>query len=246
MKVYVINLEVAGERLAFMTKQLGEAGVAFERFPAVDGRALSEEELRRVSAPLLQRLFMGRKLLKGEIGCALSHKRIWEKIVEEGEELACILEDDVTVLPGLAKQLAFIEEKLDKRENAVCVLWAGERGGETRLCPYEEPYYTWGYVVTRRAAEFLLASLTPIAVPCDNWNTWRTLGLKTLACLPRSVEHLNQAAFGSMIDGVRLPGKCSRRFWRLLGIPVRILWLWGKRRKMRKRGGAFGEARRVK
>jgi len=223
MKVYVINLESAHERLAFMTKQLGEAGVAFERFPAVDGRALSEEELRQLGAPLLQRLFMGRKLLSGEIGCALSHMRIWEKIIKEGDELACILEDDVTLLEGFTKQLAFVEKTLDVRENAVCVLWAGEQGGESRC----------GYVITRRAAEFLLACLTPIVMPCDNWCTWRTFGLKTLACSPRSIEHLNQGSFGSMLDGIRLPGKLSRRFWRLLGLPVRILWLWGKKRKLR-------------
>ncbi len=233
MKVYVINLEAAHERLAFMTKQLGEAGVAFERFPAVVGSALSEEELRRLGAPLLQRLFMGRKLLSGEIGCALSHMRIWEKIIKEGHELACILEDDVTLLEGFTKQLAFIEKTLDVRENVVCVLWAGEQGGESRLCPYEEPYYACGYVITRRAAEFLLACLTPIVMPCDNWCTWRTFGLKTLACSPRSIEHLNQGSFGSMLDGIRLPGKVSRRFWRLLGLPVRMLWLWGKKRKLR-------------
>jgi len=217
-----------------MTKQLGEAGVNFERFPAVVGSALSSEELRRCGAPLLQRLFMGRALYKGEMGCALSHMRIWKKVVEEGQELACILEDDVTVLAGLAKQLAFIEEKLDVRENVVCMLSAGEQDGESRLCPYDGRDNMCGYIVTQRSARFLLACLTPIVLPCDNWVAWRTFGLKTVECLPRSIAHWNRTTFGSMNDGVKSSGRILRRVWRLLGIPVRTLWMRGKRRKMRK------------
>ena len=65
-----------------MQEQLDKLGLEFEFFTAVDGRMLVGDELKNYSKK--QSLKMtGRELSLGEIGCYLSHVKIWEEMIEE-------------------------------------------------------------------------------------------------------------------------------------------------------------------
>ena len=66
-------------------------GVYGAKVPAQEREQLvdDEESLR------LRRM----KLTAGELGCTLSHLSIYRKIIEEGCELALVLEDDMVFLP---------------------------------------------------------------------------------------------------------------------------------------------------
>ncbi len=96
MKTYVINLARAVERRVYMEQQLQRLGIDYEIFPAVDGQELSEEDLQQYSSKDSKKL-NGRELSKNEIGCALSHLRIYEKLISSGEENVLILEDDINI-----------------------------------------------------------------------------------------------------------------------------------------------------
>jgi len=65
----------------------------FEFVDAVDGRALTNDQLSKYSSEASIRA-CGRELSPGEIGCALSHLGIYHKIVDDGFEEAVIFEDD--------------------------------------------------------------------------------------------------------------------------------------------------------
>jgi GR25 family glycosyltransferase involved in LPS biosynthesis len=91
MKFYVISLQRTPERLEAFYRVNGNRD-RIEHFPAVDGRtldrrALVEQEL--IESELAQ-------YTDGAIGCALSHKRLWELAVETGEPVT-ILEDDAVL-----------------------------------------------------------------------------------------------------------------------------------------------------
>ena len=43
MKVFLVNLDKRPDRLAFVSKQLDELGIPFERFAAIDGSKLTIE-----------------------------------------------------------------------------------------------------------------------------------------------------------------------------------------------------------
>jgi glycosyl transferase family 25 len=101
--VFVINLDRAPHRMAEMHERLNALGIAYERFAAVDGSTITDEDIGRI-APA--KTWMGRRRpTKGEIGCFLSHRELLKKIEAEGYELACILEDDVELSRDFASFL---------------------------------------------------------------------------------------------------------------------------------------------
>src|SRR5690606_15402798 len=93
LQVYLINLDRATERLAHMQQAFNAAGIAFTRISAVDGRTLSEEDLKRFQTA---EGYWG-WLTPGEIGCFLSHRLCWQTILDGNDNYAAIFEDDVLV-----------------------------------------------------------------------------------------------------------------------------------------------------
>ncbi len=102
--VWVLNLQRDHERRAFMQEQLNVLNVTYEIIAGVDGKTLSKQDLSHYSQQAAI-YSCGRRLGFGEIGCALSHARIWERIVKEGIEEVLVLEDDVEINPLLFKIL---------------------------------------------------------------------------------------------------------------------------------------------
>lgn len=109
---FVINLDKDKERMFFMHNQLTKLGIEYRRQPAILGKeyqpTLSEydKELAINKG--------GHKMLLGEVGCALSHAKVLEKIVQEKISYALILEDDV-VLPDNFKEI--IEREIGRNKN---------------------------------------------------------------------------------------------------------------------------------
>ena len=103
LKFYVINLKSQSERRERMAKLLDAQGVDYEFFEGVNGRALTEEQKALFADEDKNILEMtgGRKLLvedklsPSEKGCALSHLKLYQKILDDGVQRAVILEDDL-------------------------------------------------------------------------------------------------------------------------------------------------------
>ena len=108
--VWLLSLERSRDRREFMVKQLQALNLQFEIVPAVDGKCLDSEDLKHYSAPEAIKAIQ-REMKPGEIGCALSHARMWERIVAENIEEVLILEDDVMIK----------SELLDVLEAARCI-----------------------------------------------------------------------------------------------------------------------------
>lgn len=105
LKTFLINLERRPDRLMFVKQQLENLNIAFERVNAVDGNCLTDEQ----KAFFNQKRFAlecKRKAVNGEIGCALSHQTVWQRMVDENIPYALILEDDVQLKPELVSLLA--------------------------------------------------------------------------------------------------------------------------------------------
>ena len=122
MKVFLINLDVDKKRLAVADAQLRQLGVEYERIPAVYGKALSEAERRVAVNRFRWWCAIGRPILPGEIGCALSHYHIYRRLIDESIPYACILEDDVVLEREFKDQLAFVESRLSPKDPDVILL----------------------------------------------------------------------------------------------------------------------------
>ncbi|WHP07362.1 glycosyltransferase family 25 protein [Acinetobacter corruptisaponis] len=104
MKVFLVNLDKRPDRLAFVSKQLDELGIPFERFAAIDGSKLTMETQTLFDVPKFI-LEQKKKPSVGEVGCAMSHRAIWQKILDEQLDYALILEDDIQIDFALKKLL---------------------------------------------------------------------------------------------------------------------------------------------
>ena len=99
MLALVINLNRSNDRLKRISARLNELNVNFERVEAFDGFTLSDDEYNRLTYPYNHpcRVRFTRELTKGEVGCFISHRKCWEKLVESNENYAVILEDDLYI-----------------------------------------------------------------------------------------------------------------------------------------------------
>lgn len=100
MKIYVINLKRRSDKKEKMLKQFKDLSINnFEFIEAVDGNDLTKNEFLQVIDYKKMEL-ISRKLTNAEIGCALSHKIVYEKIINGPEYRSIILEDDVILEKG--------------------------------------------------------------------------------------------------------------------------------------------------
>ena len=101
-KSFVINLEGDTERRGHMEKQLDKIELKAEFVPAINGRALSEADRRAYDRKKTLRVY-GVEMMDTEIGCYLSHYRLYERIVRENISVALIMEDDIEISPDLPR-----------------------------------------------------------------------------------------------------------------------------------------------
>ncbi len=96
LKVFVINLARSEGRRNSMESQLQKLGVPFEFITAIDGQRLTAQDLMKYSRTESVRIH-GRELSPGEIGCALSHLNIYERMLQFNHHECLILEDDINI-----------------------------------------------------------------------------------------------------------------------------------------------------
>ncbi len=99
--IYVISLERSVARREKIERQLKAFNMPFVIHSAVDGRELDLSQIadRMDDQHIWER---GVELQAGEIGCFLSHEKLWQKIVAEKIPYAMILEDDAILSDDFA------------------------------------------------------------------------------------------------------------------------------------------------
>lgn len=105
MKTYLINLDRSTDRLAVMKERLAAIGVTAERVSGVEGSKLNMNSVD-VAVPNAS---YPRLLTPGEIGCFLSHRKCWERLVDSGDDWALILEDDCIFHPTSSRYLTSVD-----------------------------------------------------------------------------------------------------------------------------------------
>ena len=107
MEIIVLNLDSSTERMETMNKQFNNLSLPYTRFSAVNGKALSVEELEKFSSVFCNKALCNR----GMIGCAISHMQIIRNFVANPNlDFICVMEDDITLSPDLPTFLNDIPE----------------------------------------------------------------------------------------------------------------------------------------
>ena len=179
MSVYceMINLERDSDRLSLMREELARAGLSAHVFPAYDfskDDPATMERLCRKEGPW-------GVFHKQDMACTISHAAVWERFLASDAEFALVLEDDVFISPELGAWLADMSwwpadadlvkiERWRSRNNALRVLLDSKSTrvlGRRLSRLYSRHVGAAGYILTRRAAELLLAE-KPFDITVDN------------------------------------------------------------------------------
>jgi glycosyl transferase family 25 len=174
LRVVLINLDRSVERRQTMERRLEEIGLAYVRLPAVDGQARWAEILPQVDVQAFQRN-VGRDILRGEVGCYLSHLQAWQQLLESQDDTLLVLEDDVVFGDDFigALELALAHRgqwdllKLNKIRAKQPVRQCGL--GRYALNAYIGTATGMGaYLIQRHAVQHLLPAMLPIRRPIDH------------------------------------------------------------------------------
>jgi glycosyl transferase family 25 len=108
--VFVINLDSSPERYQHAEQQLLALGITPQRYAAVYGKDLTPEQVDACYDKAANLRDFRRSLSAGELGCYLSHRGIWQKMVDEQIPLAIVLEDDIDIDPRLPAAIATLSK----------------------------------------------------------------------------------------------------------------------------------------
>lgn len=95
--IFIVNLKQSTDRRQWIANQCHNLNLHPTFIEAVDGRSLSADERNRHCNKEKAQAYMNRQLTPSEIGCALSHKKIWQHLIEHNIPQALILEDDAVL-----------------------------------------------------------------------------------------------------------------------------------------------------
>ena len=175
--IWVINLPRSEQRRDAISAHLRALGLASEIVPAVDGHTLSNHDLAEVYSASSALTHIGRALAPSEIGCALSHLRLYRRMVTENIDRAVILEDDAVVGEGVLEVLSRLAhapadcELLLLYHDGVISRWHRQAlSTRYRIGAFTRPVFgALAYVIRQSAARKILARAYPICVPADHW-----------------------------------------------------------------------------
>ncbi|MBA3239380.1 MAG: glycosyltransferase family 25 protein [Parachlamydiaceae bacterium] len=111
--IYVVNLDRRPEKWKRMQRLFKEAGINGNRFSAIDGLKISDEIQTELAGNYPVRM------LRGEVGCLLSHVSVMKDAYDRGFDLIWVFEDDVEfiedphVMTPIIKALSSIDPNWD-------------------------------------------------------------------------------------------------------------------------------------
>ncbi|MGL4734958.1 MAG: glycosyltransferase family 25 protein [Enterovibrio sp.] len=180
LPVFVISLTRSTDRRAMVERQMSHLGINFEFFDAVDGKALPPDCLAKVDFNLAKET-CGHDLSLGEVGCAMSHIKLYELMVEKNIPRCVILEDDIYAHMHFK---ALVTQINDKSSADIVFLHHGKAKRfpictslreRYRLAKYLRPSQssqrtiisTSGYILSLTGAHKLLKVAYPVRMPAD-------------------------------------------------------------------------------
>jgi glycosyl transferase family 25 len=183
MEIFVITLRGSEKRQRSIASQLHALNISFEFFEGVDGRNMSSDEILKHYDTRKANKYLERDLIKGEIGCALSHKYIYEKMITDNIQRAIVLEDDIIIDDNFSTVICLLDKlaidnyivKLDSVEKQT-VPWHKIRLNDTYCIehPLSSVAYTWGYYIDIFAAKKMLTVLDKVFLEADNWTYFKS------------------------------------------------------------------------
>ena len=203
MKSVVINLKSREDRRNLFSENNKQYLDDIRVSEAVNGAELTHAKLLEMGFdtnknwrdPILKRV-----LTRGEIGCFISHYKLWE-MVAAGNEPVAIFEDDVT----LHKPLSSVEHLLGDHEFLYLTYSEVTKKGRTAVGDHLwrpcYPYWLAAYILTPSAARKLIATnIRHSIIPCDEYVPQMTDRLDIVALKDPICSQAKREELGTNIE----------------------------------------------
>lgn len=172
--IWVINLDSNTDRLENIKNNFKLLDIKFKRFSAIYGKTLPKDTLEKKTNKICRNFLC----TYGLVGCALSHKYLWEQLSnDDTTDKYLILEDDVILTKKSIQIIKKIEEKIDQYNIDYLNLYCANIGCQQTKVEFEideykfgKPYFpltTSGYIITKKCAKKLLEYMEKITYHID-------------------------------------------------------------------------------
>lgn len=190
--IFIINLKKDVKKKQHIKRLFNKYNLNFEIIDAINGKSLKEGDISNFYSKEISIQEFGRELAKGELGCALSHKKIYKKMVDENIKTAVICEDDI-IFDEYFVEFLNLNKKLEylivKKNLEILLLGHYSFSKEAVMIepnysiynkqhmynnyyvkiPCEKSYGTHAYFLTLNGAKKLLDQLHQIVYPIDHY-----------------------------------------------------------------------------
>lgn len=192
--VWVINLDSSKGRWDTMKQETAILSpIPVNRWPGVNGRALTEEDMEREKIPYFIRpsfaLEERQERRKGEIGCYLAHKRLLEHLATlkvDGKAGHLILEDDVRIDSDILEAWKKVSKTLNPNWDIFFFginnpTFEGDKGDIMKVKKIQS---THAYMVKHESLPKILDMLKIMYDPVDEMIGWNSDKLNLYAMQP--------------------------------------------------------------
>jgi glycosyl transferase family 25 len=201
--IYIINLDKRIERLKYLDRRFRQVGKEFIRISAIDGASLDDQFFLNYknyidleNSPVLT----NKEILRpNQIGCSLSHFKIYVELIQSKDEFCIILEDDIDFSHEFIEMTQEINPEIINKE--ACIIMFGYYKKNNRIessnksflfpnrkrltskidCfkPIEWYFGSHGYIINKEAAKIILETFEYPTLPADYLLTYSPkLGIK--------------------------------------------------------------------
>ncbi len=193
LPIFVVNMQKDKNRREHISKELNQYKLVFEFVEAVDGNQLDDQHINRITQKQKTIDTMGRQMSKSEIGCAMSHLHIYQKMLEQNIQQAIIFEDDIYIydFANFVQIIDFLAKtNSDKAQVYLLTKVISYLSKDTRkindtysVAHCIQGKRTSGYVVNQQAAKQILDINTQIWTVADDWERFRMTTDVDIACI---------------------------------------------------------------
>jgi glycosyl transferase family 25 len=216
-KIYVISVNHAHQRRENVRAQLSHSKFTWEIIDAIRSDSDIVKNLLEKSGDSKK---WHKPLQSGEIACYLSHRKVWQKMLDEGIERALILEDDFQLTMPIDDMMALLHEfrfdydivKLHGNPKHSRCIEELQHGHE--LYELHQAFSVTGITVAQwvsaRALPLLMAKSEQIERPIDmDIKHYWEYPLKVYHLIPEVVEEVS-----SRLGGSSIKNRSSRKTFR--------------------------------
>ena len=204
-QIFIINMKSREDRMKNIDEQCKKLGIIYTRVEAINGKDLDLDSLDKSLINERGKYFAkgegkrrwGLTLTPGAVGCALSHKKIWDEYKESStKEPIIVLEDDINIDEKFEES---VKELIENVPEDWDLIYLGSHIKPKILNESVRPYFvprgqvngTIGYIINKKGVDKLLQKCFPLnenqidTILYSNFKKWKVYHMNPVVIMNR-------------------------------------------------------------